>query len=109
VRAGARSTLERDRGTKPRQPESRSPKRFAAGSPSTAGILSGEAPRPGEALYFRVSTEDQDLAGQKRKLGGKAARRDWKVAADYAGKVSGSGKVERKEYEQLHSNAREEI
>lgn len=58
------------------------------------------------ALYLRVSTEDQDLAGQQRELRDYAARSGWKVVAVYAEKVSGTGKVERKEYERLQSDAR---
>jgi DNA invertase Pin-like site-specific DNA recombinase len=60
----------------------------------------------GTVLYLRVSTEDQDLAGQERELGQEAARRGWAVAAIYAEKVSGTGKVERKEYERLLADAR---
>jgi len=45
------------------------------------------------ALYLRVSTEDQDLAGQERDLRTEAERRGWTVAAAYSEKVSGTGKV----------------
>lgn len=58
------------------------------------------------ALYLRVSTEDQDLAGQERDLRSEADRRGWSVTAVYAEKVSGTGKVERVEYERLLSDAR---
>jgi len=57
------------------------------------------------ALYLRVSTEDQDLAGQERELRAECARQGWEVAAVYAEKVSGTGKVERKEYERLLADA----
>ena len=72
----------------------------------------GEVPITGHgapdrvALYLRVSTEDQDLAGQRRELETEAARRGWTVAADYEEKVSGTGKVERKEYDRLLKDAR---
>ncbi len=61
---------------------------------------------PRVALYLRVSTEDQDLAGQERDLRTEAERRGWSVCATWAEKVSGTGKVERKEYERLLSDAR---
>lgn len=60
----------------------------------------------GVALYLRVSTEDQDLAGQERDLRNEADRRGWTVVAVYSEKVSGTGKVERKEYERLLADAR---
>ncbi|MCI4317158.1 MAG: recombinase family protein [Thermoplasmata archaeon] len=53
------------------------------------------------ALYLRVSTEDQDLAGQERDLRTEATRRGWEVAAVYSEKVSGTGRVERAEYDRL--------
>ena len=52
-------------------------------------------------LYLRVSTEDQDLAGQERDLRSEADRRGWTVVAVYAEKVSGTGKVERAQYDRL--------
>jgi DNA invertase Pin-like site-specific DNA recombinase len=58
------------------------------------------------ALYLRVSTEDQDLAGQERDLRMECARRGWTVTTVYAEKVTGTGKVERKEYERLLADAR---
>lgn len=58
------------------------------------------------ALYCRVSTVDQDLAGQERELREEAARRGWTVIAIYSEKVSGTGKVERAEYERLLKEAR---
>jgi DNA invertase Pin-like site-specific DNA recombinase len=56
-------------------------------------------------LYLRVSTEDQDLAGQERELRAECARRTWEILAVYSEKVSGTGKVERKEYERLLRDA----
>ncbi len=53
------------------------------------------------AIYLRVSTEEQDLAGQERELRAEASRRGWTVVARYAEKVSGTGKVEREQYERL--------
>jgi DNA invertase Pin-like site-specific DNA recombinase len=58
------------------------------------------------ALYLRVSTEDQDLAGQERDLRTECTRRGWEVAAVYSEKVSGTGRVERKEYDRLLGDAR---
>jgi DNA invertase Pin-like site-specific DNA recombinase len=57
------------------------------------------------ALYLRVSTEDQDLAGQERDLRTEAGRRGWNVAEVYSEKISGTGKVERKEYDRLLNDA----
>lgn len=56
-------------------------------------------------LYIRVSTEDQDLAGQEHELQAEAARRGWEVAAVYSEKVTGTGRVERTEYERLLKDA----
>jgi DNA invertase Pin-like site-specific DNA recombinase len=58
------------------------------------------------ALYLRVSTQDQDLAGQERDLRAEASRRGWSVSGVYAEKVPGTGKVQRKEYERLLVDAR---
>jgi putative DNA-invertase from lambdoid prophage Rac len=55
----------------------------------------------GVALYARVSTEDQDLAGQERELRREAERRGWYVVEAYREKVSGTGKVERTEYDRM--------
>lgn len=57
------------------------------------------------ALYLRVSTEDQDLAGQRRELEAEVARRGWTIGAVYEEKVSGTGKVVRTEYERLLRDA----
>ncbi len=53
------------------------------------------------ALYLRVSTEEQDLAGQERELRDEVARQGSEVVAVYSEKVSGTGKVERVEHERL--------
>jgi DNA invertase Pin-like site-specific DNA recombinase len=58
------------------------------------------------ALYLRVSTEDQDLAGQERELRSEAACRGWEVSSVSAEKVSGTGKVDRSACERLLADAR---
>jgi DNA invertase Pin-like site-specific DNA recombinase len=58
------------------------------------------------ALYLRVSSEDQNLAGQERELRVECSRRGWEVATVYAEKVSGTGRVQRREYERLLAEAR---
>jgi DNA invertase Pin-like site-specific DNA recombinase len=63
------------------------------------------APATSAALYLRVSTEDQDLAGQERELRAECARNGWEVSAVYSEKVSGTGRVERKEHERLLAEA----
>ncbi|MHB8351227.1 MAG: recombinase family protein [Thermoplasmata archaeon] len=55
----------------------------------------------GAVLYLRVSTEDQDLAGQERELRTECTRRGWEVVVAYSEKVTGTGRVERKEHERL--------
>jgi DNA invertase Pin-like site-specific DNA recombinase len=65
----------------------------------------GPNPKSAVALYLRVSTEDQDLAGQRRELEAEAARQGWTVVAVYEEKVSGTGKVVRTEYERLLKDA----
>jgi DNA invertase Pin-like site-specific DNA recombinase len=55
----------------------------------------------GVALYLRVSTEDQDLAGQERELRVYAEQRGWSVACVYAEKTGASGRVARAEHEAL--------
>jgi DNA invertase Pin-like site-specific DNA recombinase len=59
----------------------------------------------GVALYVRVSTADQDLAGQRRDLERYAGSRGWEVAAVYAEKTSASGRVVRAAYDQLLADA----
>lgn len=53
------------------------------------------------ALYERVSTEEQDLSGQDRDLRAMVASKGGEVAAVYAEKVSGTGRVSRDAYERL--------
>lgn len=57
------------------------------------------------ALYLRVSTEDQDLAGQERELRTFVGARGWEVAGVYSEKVSGTGRVERTEHDRLLRDA----
>lgn len=57
------------------------------------------------ALYLRVSTEDQDLAGQERELREYARSRGWNVSRAYTEKTTASGKVEREAWEQLRKDA----
>lgn len=57
------------------------------------------------ALYLRVSTEDQDLAGQERELREYAERRAWKVACVFAEKTSAAGKVQRQAWDLLRTEA----
>lgn len=61
---------------------------------------------PRVALYLRVSSEEQDLAGQERDLRAEAERREWSVVSVYAEKVTGTGRLERDEYERLRADAR---
>lgn len=58
------------------------------------------------ALYLRVSSEEQDLAGQERDLRAEVERREWTVVAVYTEKVTGTGRVERDEYERLRGDSR---
>ncbi len=57
------------------------------------------------ALYLRVSTEDQDLAGQERELRAYAASRSLDVVRVYAENISATGRVERQSYEQVLQDA----
>jgi DNA invertase Pin-like site-specific DNA recombinase len=57
------------------------------------------------ALYLRVSTEDQDLAGQERDLRTHAESLCWTIVTVYREKVSGTGRVERAEYDRLLRDA----
>jgi DNA invertase Pin-like site-specific DNA recombinase len=68
---------------------------------SRAGLASGER----ATLYLRVSTVDQNLDGQERDLREEASRRGWSVVRIYSEKVSGTGKVERREYDRLLRDA----
>jgi DNA invertase Pin-like site-specific DNA recombinase len=58
------------------------------------------------ALYLRVSTVDQDLAGQERELRQYATEHGWEVAKVYAEKASATGRVLREAYEQLLEDAK---
>jgi DNA invertase Pin-like site-specific DNA recombinase len=71
------------------------------GSPEAINPLTPEE----VVLYLRVSTPDQDLAGQARDLEEYATRRGWKIAARYQEKVSGTGTIERTEYARLLRDA----
>lgn len=78
--------------------------RLNAGSPvGPSDAASGSTGPPPNtcALYVRVSTEEQDLAGQERELRAEAERRGWTVVAVYPEKVSATGKVGREEYDRL--------
>lgn len=58
------------------------------------------------ALYLRVSTEEQDLAGWERELRAYAASRNWSVVETYAEKASGTGRAVRPEYDRLLRDAK---
>jgi DNA invertase Pin-like site-specific DNA recombinase len=60
----------------------------------------------GTALYVRVSSEEQDLAGQERDLRIYAQSKGWEVVKVYLEKVSARGLVLRDQYEQLLKDAR---
>jgi DNA invertase Pin-like site-specific DNA recombinase len=78
-------------------------------SPSSAGPGPGTISQRDQvrrvALYLRVSTEDQDLEGQERELVEYADSRGWGIVAVYAEKVSGTGKLERLQYDRLLRDA----
>lgn len=57
------------------------------------------------ALYLRVSTEDQDLAGQERELRSYASSRGWEISRVYAEKSSATGRIERAAWERLRKDA----
>ena len=57
-------------------------------------------------LYVRVSSEEQDLAGQERDLRTYAQSRGWEVVKVYQEKVSARGLVLRDQYEQVLKDAR---
>lgn len=71
------------------------------GGPLLVGEPNAVPSSVGVALYLRVSTEDQQILGQERELREEAERRGWVVVATYSEKVSGTGKVERHEYDRL--------
>ncbi len=58
------------------------------------------------ALYVRVSSEEQDLAGQERDLRTYAQSRGWDVVKVYQEKVSARGLVLRDQYEQVLKDAK---
>jgi DNA invertase Pin-like site-specific DNA recombinase len=68
--------------------------------------VSDDATGRNVALYLRVSTEDQDLAGQERDLRRYVATRGWIVTRVYAEKISGTGKVQRELWEELRKDAK---
>lgn len=74
-------------------------------SPGSASTLAPQITDRKVAIYCRVSTADQDLAGQERELREEAQRHGWEVAATYSEKVSATGKVERTEYDRLLKDA----
>jgi DNA invertase Pin-like site-specific DNA recombinase len=57
------------------------------------------------ALYLRVSTDDQDLAGQERDLRAYSAAKGWVVGCTFAEKTSAAGKVERQAWQELREEA----
>jgi|SRR5208283_3558419 len=69
-------------------------------------LVNQPQPEPCVAQYLRVSTAEQDLEGQERDLRNEASRRGWTVVRTYSEKVSGTGKVERREYDRLLRDAR---
>lgn len=58
------------------------------------------------ALYVRVSSDEQDIAGQERELREYVARRGWRVGAVYAEKTSATGKTAREQHSRLLSDAK---
>jgi DNA invertase Pin-like site-specific DNA recombinase len=60
-----------------------------------------DTPTPRCAVYVRVSTKDQDLAGQESELRTYAAHRGWIIGELYSEKVSATGRAERKEFDRL--------
>ncbi len=78
----------------------------AAAAYALASTTEADVRRKGVALYLRVSTADQNLARQERDLTDEANRRGWTVVRIFAEKVSGTGKLERREYDRLLRDAR---
>ncbi len=76
---------------------------------AVGGTTRPELIPPRVALYLRVSSEEQDLAGQERDLRAEAERRGWSVVVVYAEKVTGTGRVERDEYERLRQDAQRPV
>jgi DNA invertase Pin-like site-specific DNA recombinase len=52
-------------------------------------------------IYLRVSTPEQDLAGQERELRAYCATHGWLLEEAFSEKVSATGKLERHEYDRL--------
>jgi DNA invertase Pin-like site-specific DNA recombinase len=52
-------------------------------------------------IYLRVSTPEEDLVGQERELLAYCSVHGWVVEHTFSEKVSGAGKVERREYDRL--------
>jgi DNA invertase Pin-like site-specific DNA recombinase len=69
-------------------------------------VIESEAMKARVALYLRVSSEEQDLAGQERDLRAEVERRGWIVTATYAEKASATGRVEREAYGRLLADLR---
>jgi DNA invertase Pin-like site-specific DNA recombinase len=61
--------------------------------------------RPFAALYVRVSTDEQELEGQRRALESHASRQGWLVARVYAEKISGTGRAPREAHAELLRDA----
>jgi DNA invertase Pin-like site-specific DNA recombinase len=57
------------------------------------------------ALYLRVSTEEQDLAGQERDLRAYASARGWEIGCVYAEKLSARGSIHRDAWHELREEA----
>lgn len=59
------------------------------------------------SIYCRVSSSDQDLTGQIRELEAEATSRGLSIAERFVEKVSGTGRVERRQYERLLIRSRD--
>lgn len=57
------------------------------------------------ALYLRVSTEEQDLAGQERDLRAYAQTRGWTIGCVFAEKISARGSIHRDAWHDLREEA----
>lgn len=115
---GQPSSTEKDGGPNPQDCEQGNDAQPDPPVSARGGVIGGEVEKEGRAtgsstrqhlqsvaLYLRVSTEEQDLAGQERELREESGRRGWAVVAVFAEKVSGTGKVERVEYDRLLAEA----
>lgn len=63
------------------------------------------APAPSCAIYCRVSTTSQELDGQVRDLESEASRLGFAIADRYLEKITGSGRIDRAEYDRLLRDA----